>query len=118
MLRIEQGGGFVPVQYHLTNLPMLSLYGDGLYVTPGAQIEIYPGPALPALVQQRLTPEAIQLLIQAAIDAGLDKDRELHGLDDGLRRPDHDVHADDRRADPHDARCTRSTSTRHQAPTA
>jgi hypothetical protein len=74
VLRIEQSGGFVPVQYYLTQLPMLTLYGDGLYVTPGAQIEIYPGPALPALGQQRLTPEAIQLLVQAAIDAGLDAD--------------------------------------------
>ena len=74
VLRIEQGGGFVPVQYNLTRMPMLTLYGDGLYVTPGPQIEIYPGPALPALAQQRLTPEAIQLLLQAAIDAGLDAD--------------------------------------------
>jgi hypothetical protein len=77
LLRIEQLGGFVPVQYYLTGMPMLSLYGDGLLVTPGAQIEIYPGPALPALSQQRLTPEAIQMLLQAAIDAGLDKDRDL-----------------------------------------
>jgi hypothetical protein len=74
VLRIEQSGGFVAVQYNLTRMPMLTLYGDGLYVTPGPQIEIYPGPALPALAQQRLTPEAIQLLIQAAIDAGLDAD--------------------------------------------
>jgi len=74
VLRIEQSGGFVAVQYNLTRMPMLSLYGDGLYVTPGPQIEIYPGPALPALAQQRLTPEAVQLLIQAAIDAGLDSD--------------------------------------------
>jgi hypothetical protein len=74
VLRIEQGGGFVPVQYNLTRMPMLTLYGDGLYISPGPQIEIYPGPALPALAQQRLTPEAVQLLIQAAIDAGLDSD--------------------------------------------
>jgi hypothetical protein len=74
VLRIEQSGGFVAFQYNLTRMPMLSLFGDGRFVTPGAQIEIYPGPALPALAQQRLTPEAIQLLIQAAIDAGLDAD--------------------------------------------
>ncbi len=56
VLRIEQSGGFVAVQYNLTRMPMLTLYGDGLIVTPGPQIEIYPGPALPALAQQRLTP--------------------------------------------------------------
>jgi hypothetical protein len=77
VLRIEQVGGFVPVQYYLTGMPTLSLYGDGVLITPGAQIEIYPGPALPALSQQHLSPEAIQLLLQAAIDAGLDKDRDL-----------------------------------------
>jgi hypothetical protein len=77
VLRIEQIGGFVAVQYNLTRMPMLSLYDDGLYITPGAQIEIYPGPALPALSQQRLSPDAIDLLIQAAIDAGLNKERDL-----------------------------------------
>jgi hypothetical protein len=75
VLRIEQSGGFVAVQYNLTRMPMLTLYGDGLYVTPGPQIEIYPGPALPALAQQRLTPEATQLLLRAAVDAGLNADR-------------------------------------------
>ena len=44
-------------------------------VTPGAQIEIYPGPALPALAQQRLSADAIQQLLQAALDAGLNTDR-------------------------------------------
>ncbi|MEO8422636.1 MAG: hypothetical protein ABI595_01845 [Actinomycetota bacterium] len=80
VLRIEQGGGFVAIQYNLTRMPMLSLYDDGLLVTPGAQIEIYPGPALPALSQQHLSPDAIRLLIQAAIDVGLDKDRDYTDL--------------------------------------
>jgi hypothetical protein len=80
VLRIDQVGGFVPIQYHLTNLPLFSLYGDGLVLTPGAQIEIYPGPALPALGQQRLTADAVQRLIQTAIDAGLDKDRTFQTM--------------------------------------
>lgn len=80
VLRIEQVGGFVTIQYNLMRMPTLSLYGDGLYITPGAQIEIYPGPALPALSQQRLSPDALQLLIQAALDAGLDKDRNYTDL--------------------------------------
>jgi hypothetical protein len=80
VLRIEQGGGFVPIEFNLTQMPMMSLYEDGLVITPGAQIEIYPGPALPALSQQHLSPDAIQLLIQAAIDVGLDKDRDYTDL--------------------------------------
>jgi hypothetical protein len=80
VLRIEQVGGFVPVQYNLTRLPVTSIYGDGLVITPGAQIDIYPGPALPALAQQHLTPDAVQRVIDAAIDAGLDKERDLRTM--------------------------------------
>ena len=75
VLRIEQGGGFVSPQYTLTTTALFSLFGDGLVVTPGAQIEIYPGPALPALSQERLSADAIQQLLQAALDAGLSTDR-------------------------------------------
>ncbi len=80
VLRIEQGGGFVTLQYNLTNTPLFSLFGDGLLVTPGAQIEIYPGPALPALAQERLSADAIQQLLQAALDAGLNTDRSYTDL--------------------------------------
>lgn len=75
VLRIEQGGGFVAPQYTLTNTPLFSLFGDGLVVVPGAQIEIYPGPALAALAQERLSTDAIQQLLQSALDAGLNTDR-------------------------------------------
>jgi hypothetical protein len=80
VLRIEEVGGFVAVQYNLTRMPIMSLYADGLLITPGVQTDIYPGPALPALTQQQLSPEAIQLLTQAAIDAGLDTDRDLQTM--------------------------------------
>jgi hypothetical protein len=80
VLRVDEVGGFVPVQYNLTRLPLLSLYDDGLLVTPGAQTAIYPGSALPAIAQQRLSQDAIQLLIQAALDAGLGKDRYLQTM--------------------------------------
>jgi hypothetical protein len=80
ILRISQGGGFTSPQYNLTTIPMFSLFGDGLLVTPGAQIEIYPGPALPAIAQQRLSVEAIQSLLQTAIDAGLGTDADYVDL--------------------------------------
>ena len=59
---------------------MMSLYADGLLITPGVQTDIYPGPALPALTQQQLSPEAVKLLTQAAIDAGLNSDRDLQTM--------------------------------------
>ncbi|MGZ6544326.1 MAG: hypothetical protein ACXVEI_03340 [Actinomycetota bacterium] len=77
VLRIDQGGGFVAPQSTLADMPMFSLFGDGLVVTPGARTMIYPGSALPAVAQERLTPDAIQLLLQAAVDAGLNTDRTL-----------------------------------------
>jgi hypothetical protein len=80
VLRVDEVGGFVPVQYNLTRLPLLSLYDDGLLITPGAQTEIYPGPALPAISQQRLSQDAIRLVLQAALDAGLGKDRNLQTM--------------------------------------
>ena len=66
--------------------------------TPGPQIEIYPGPALPAI--DASTPDARgdpAILIDAAFDAGLDTDRELHDWDRSASR---------RRRRP----CSRSTS--------
>jgi hypothetical protein len=80
VLRISQGGGFIAPSYQLTALPMVSLFGDGSLVTPGAQPDIYPGPAVPAIAQVRLSVEAIQQVLQAAIDAGLERDRDLTDL--------------------------------------
>jgi len=82
VLRIDQGGGFINPQATLSQIPLFSLFGDGLAITPGAQIEIYPGPALPAVVQQRLTPDAIQQILAAARDAGLFVSRQMPGVPD------------------------------------
>jgi hypothetical protein len=72
VLRLSYEGGFVPVEYNLTRIPSFTLYGDGRIVLPGAQIEIYPGPALPAVSQRLVGEEGVQTIIRAALDAGLD----------------------------------------------
>jgi hypothetical protein len=64
-------GGFVPVDWSLRHIPTLSIFGDGRIVTQGPQIEIYPGPALPALTVRTLEEEGIQAIMAAAADAGL-----------------------------------------------
>ena len=66
VLRIDSGGGFVPPEFLLTDLPDLSLLGDGRLVVLGPQIEIYPGPALPNLQVRQLTEDGVQALLEAA----------------------------------------------------
>jgi hypothetical protein len=71
VLRVEYTGGFVPVEYTLRTIPSWSLYGDGTLIMQGPQIEIYPGPALPALTATPISEEGIQAILEAARDAGL-----------------------------------------------
>ena len=71
ILQVGVSGGFVAPSTTLTQMPGSSLYGDGTLVTQGPQIDIYPGPALPALIQTHVSEEGIQAILQAAHDAGL-----------------------------------------------
>jgi hypothetical protein len=71
VLRIETGGGFVPVEHNLRAVPGLSLYGDGRLIVEGPVPEIYPGPAMPNLQVTQLTEEAVQAILRAAEEAGL-----------------------------------------------
>ena len=72
LLRWGYEGGFTPPEFQLTNLPAFSLYADGTIVRPGPQIEIYPGPALPALESIVVDEAGIDAIIDAAFDADLD----------------------------------------------
>ncbi|MGH2671908.1 MAG: hypothetical protein ACRDHC_02920 [Actinomycetota bacterium] len=71
VLRIAEGGGFVPVEYNLRSIAGISIFGDGRMIVEGPMIEIYPGPALPNLQATRLTEDAIQAILQEARTAGL-----------------------------------------------
>ncbi|MDP9242588.1 MAG: hypothetical protein M3O84_05370 [Actinomycetota bacterium] len=71
VLRMDTSGGFVAPQTTLQSMPGFSLFADGRVITQGAQMEIYPGPALPSVVVTQITPEGDQALVQAALDAGL-----------------------------------------------
>src|SRR3954465_9238538 len=75
VLRIDTSGGFVAPQQTLQQMPSFSLYGDGRAITRGAQIEIYPAPALPSLVVNAVTPAGVQALVADALAAGLRSDR-------------------------------------------
>jgi hypothetical protein len=71
VVRVFAGGGFVPVQFHLTTSPSYTLLGDGTVVEPGAVTAIYPGPALTPLHARHIDEAAIQEILQRADDAGL-----------------------------------------------
>lgn len=71
VLQIYYTGGFVPQEYNLTQLPLVSLYGDGRIIVEGPQIDIYPPPALPNLLETRLIAESIQTILFRAEETGL-----------------------------------------------
>lgn len=71
VFRVEAGGGFVPVEAVFTNMPVLSVYGDGRAISQGPIIAIYPGPALPNLQVAKISPAGMQRLLAAAREAGL-----------------------------------------------
>jgi hypothetical protein len=71
VLRIETGGGFVTVEYNLTQLPSLTIYGDGTVLVTGPMIEIYPQPAMPNLQQATISQDDIDKILAAAKKAGL-----------------------------------------------
>src|SRR6188508_2969648 len=77
VLRVTIEGGFTPVDYQLTNMPMFSLYDDGTIVTTGPMIEIYPPPALPSLQSQTVDSAGVDAIVTAALDAGLDTAGDL-----------------------------------------
>jgi predicted small secreted protein len=76
VLRVSYEGGFVAPSWSLTQIPGFALFGDGRVIVPGAQIEIYPGPALPAVSERILTEDGVQAILQAAFDAGLGESRD------------------------------------------
>jgi hypothetical protein len=71
VLRVTDGGGFVPVEYNLTATPEFTLYGDGRVIVSGPVIAIYPGPALPNLQTTVISEEAMSAILSAAQEAGL-----------------------------------------------
>jgi len=71
VLQIASGGGLVPVEFNLTALPELSLYGDGTVIVNGPVDAMYPGRALPNLQTTTLSEEVVQAVLSAATEAGL-----------------------------------------------
>jgi hypothetical protein len=70
VVRIEYVGGFIPPDMTLRRYPTAVLYDDGRLITQGAQIEIYPGPALPSLIETDISSAGVAKILDWAREAG------------------------------------------------
>ena len=84
VIKITNEGGFVPAGFFFVNLPSLLISGDGRVFTPGATLEIYPGPLLPAITERSISAEGIRKALQLADDAGLLGAPLDYSLPDGI----------------------------------
>ena len=71
VIEYAEVGGFVTREFAFQQTPNLLVSGDDRVFSPGAQIEIYPGPLLPAVQVQSITEEGVQAILAAADEAGL-----------------------------------------------
>ena len=71
LLRVQSTGGFIAPLALYQRYPTFSLYADGTVITEGAQIDIYPQPALPPLLATHISDAGVQAILRAAEQAGL-----------------------------------------------
>jgi hypothetical protein len=83
VLRMEQGGGFVPMEFLVTQAPQFTLYGDGTVVfrplpdPTGAAL----GAALPPFLTGKMTEADVQVLLAYALDTGRLRDAKDFYMD-------------------------------------
>ncbi len=65
VLQVVRAGGFLPAGAAFRAVPSVSVYGDGRVVTQGAQIEVWPAPALPSVQVGRLEADDVRRLVAA-----------------------------------------------------
>ncbi len=77
VLQVAQIGGFTTPEELASRLPVVSVYGDGRVVTPGAQIEIWPAPALPSVQVAQVDEATVRGLVDRAVAAGVTESGDL-----------------------------------------
>ena len=71
VLRMEQGGGFVPMEFFATHAPQFTLYGDGTVVYQDSEQPAFGfGGPLPPFMSGKMSEEGIQALLQYALGTG------------------------------------------------
>jgi len=71
VIRVETGGGFVPIEYDRTHVPEFTLYGDGRIIVTGPTTLEYPGKALPNLQTTVVSEDVVQAILGATKEAQL-----------------------------------------------
>ena len=71
VLRTESFGGFAPADRVVGRIPQVSVYGDGRVITEGPVPAIYPGPALPNIQVQTVSPELVQHMVSEGLSSGV-----------------------------------------------
>jgi hypothetical protein len=71
VLRISYRGGLAGNAMLLTESPPFTLTGDGRVIVPGPQVELFPGPALPAVDVRRLNEAGIQAVLNEVARTGV-----------------------------------------------
>ncbi|MEO8246449.1 MAG: hypothetical protein ABI622_04935 [Chloroflexota bacterium] len=70
VLAITYEGGMLRPDMVFGQLPPLTIAGDGTVILQGAQIAIFPGPALPAVMSRRLSEAGLQLVLERIAETG------------------------------------------------
>jgi hypothetical protein len=79
VLRMKEGGGFVPMGYAATETPLFTLYGDGTVIyRPTGLPGVGEAQVLPPLRKARMSEAQIGELVSYALQAGLEDARERY----------------------------------------
>ncbi|MER7007025.1 hypothetical protein ABT297_28855 [Dactylosporangium sp. NPDC000555] len=77
VLQVRTARGFVRVEASVTEVPEVSIYGDGRVVVTGPIPEIYPGPALPNLQVRHISAANVRDLTRRALEAGVGNGQDM-----------------------------------------
>lgn len=81
VLAITWAGGMLHQSMMVTQVPPLVITGDGRVIMQGMQTLEFPGPALPPLVERRLTEDGLQQVLRALEQTNLfTSDLEVRGM--------------------------------------
>jgi hypothetical protein len=81
VLAITWAGGMLHQSMTVTQVPPLVITGDGRVIMHGMQTLEFPGPALPALIERRLTEDGLQQVLRSLEETNLfTSDLEVRGM--------------------------------------